>query len=406
MKFTDYAIKALKPRKRRYEIYAGDSTGFGIRVSERGVKSWITRYRRNGRLMKITHGRYPGLSLAEARLGHHECRKLLHKGIDAASTFRAQKQQEREAGSVAELAAEYLERYAKVHKRSWREDQRMLRKDVLPAWGKRRAKDIARRDVIQLLDRIIDRGAPIGANRTLALLSRMFRFAIERGLLDASPVVAIKQPGRERQRDRVLRSDEIRNFWLALDKANMHVALKLALKLMLVTAQRRGEIIGAHLSEFDLETQWWTIPAEHSKNGFSHRVPLSPLALELVEALKAIAGDSEWLVASPYGDKSMTHRALTRAITNTRDVFGIEHFTAHDLRRTAASHMTGMGIARLVVKKILNHVESDITAVYDRHTYDNEKRQALDAWARRLRVIFDDDAGANVVVPMPSRGVL
>ncbi len=405
MKFTDRAIKALKARQVRYEVFADNERGFGLRVSESGLKTWVTRYQLNGRPVKLTHGTYPTMSLADARAKHNEHRKLLHNGLDPRDELERLRMEakkirlaEAEAGTVAQLAHEYMERHAKKKKRSWQEDQRILRKDILPAWGNHRAKDITRRDVIRLLDKIVDRGAPVMANRTLGVISKMFTVGVRRGIVDASPCVAIDPPGEEGSRDRVLNEDEIQAFWGGLNNARAHRSIKLALKLQLVTAQRRGEIAGAAWSEFHLTTGWWTIPAERSKNRLAHRVPLSPLALELLAELKALAGGSRWLIPSPRGDVPIRNAALTRAISNNRDVFKVPPFTPHDLRRTAASMMTSMGILRLVVKKILNHVEGDVTAIYDRHSYDNEKRQALEKWANKLRDIIDGQVGKIVTL--------
>ncbi len=400
MKFTDYSIKALKPRAKRFEVYSDEKTGFGLRVSETGVKSWLSRYRRNGELVRLTLGTYPAMTLKQARIKHNEFRSWLHDGVDPRHELKRRRKEaeqvrltEAGAGTVGGLAHEYLERHARPKKRSWREDERILKKDILPQWKQYKAKDITRRDVIKLLDRIADRGAPIMANRTLAVISRMFGFGVRRGIVDASPCVAIDPPGEEKSRDRVLTENEVRAFWSGLHKARAQEPVKLALKLQLVTVQRRGEIAGAAWSEFDLATGWWTVPAGRSKNSLSHRVPLSSLALELLTELKQLAGDSQWLLPSPRGDQPITDRALTRAISNNRIVFDIPPFTPHDLRRTAASLMTGMGIPRLVVKKILNHVEGDVTAVYDRHSYDKEKRQALEKWANKLQEVISQPHG-------------
>jgi integrase len=402
MKFTDHAIRALKARVDRYEVYADSKDGFGVRVFPSGAKTWITRYRRPDRtLVKVTLGNYPEMSLSEARVKHNEHRKLIHQGKDPRALAAAAKSREQDAGTVAELAREYIERWAKPRKKSWSEDARQLAKDILPAWGKRKAKDITRRDVIKLLDGIADRGAGVAANRTLALLSKMFRFGIDRGIVETSPCIAITKPTQETPRDRVLHEDEIRAFWKGLDHARISETIKPALKLELVTAQRRGEVAAAARAEFDLapfDTSggWWTIPAARSKNKLAHRVPLSPLATDLVRQLLAFSDGSPWLIPSPRGKGPITERAMTRAISNNRAVFGIDHFTPHDLRRTAASHMTGMGIPRLVVSKVLNHAETGITAVYDRHSYDQEKRQALETWARKLQSIITGETG-NVV---------
>lgn len=154
----------------------------------------------------------------------------------------------------------------------------------------------------------------------------------------------------------------------------------------------------AEWSEFDLESGWWVIPAEKSKNKLTHRVPLSPLAKEILKTAKEQAEDSQWVFPSPRdgGSKRIADTAIDRAVRNNRQVFGIDSFTPHDLRRTAASLMTSMGISRLVVSKILNHAEQGVTAVYDRHSYDSEKKTALEAWGRKLESIVSGTV-SNVI---------
>ncbi|MEO5363711.1 MAG: site-specific integrase [Magnetococcus sp. DMHC-8] len=205
-------------------------------------------------------------------------------------------------------------------------------------------------------------------------------------------------PAQEQRRDRVLSEDEIRLFWHGLDKAGMSEGSRLALRLLLVTAQRKSEVVEAPWSEFDLSAGWWTIPIDRAKNKMAHRVPLSTGALALLTRAKELSGESPYLFPSPrnanapVGGTSVDH-ALHRALST----LGLSDLIPHDLRRTAASLMTGMGISRLVVSKILNHVESGITAVYDRHSYDREKRQALDAWDRQLAAILAGTENDNVV---------
>jgi integrase len=144
----------------------------------------------------------------------------------------------------------------------------------------------------------------------------------------------------------------------------MFEATRLALKLQLVTAQRKGEIISAEWSEFDLDKGWWTIPASKSKNSNNHLVPLSELALELLKKLKALSEDSKWLFPSPVSDTHIISTAVNHAIRkNIKKFEEIKSFTPHDLRRTAASHMTALGVSRLIVSKLLNHVESSVTAI-------------------------------------------
>jgi integrase len=384
MKLTDRSVAALKPKAHRYEVW--DGQGFGVRVTPRGTKSWIWLYRHKGKPRRLTLGNYPALGLADARLRLAEERKKLDAGLDPGEIIVQAKRAERQAETVAELAECYLEGWARKHKRSAGEDERTLRKDVFPAWGSRKAKDIKRKDVIALLDRIEGRGAPIQANRTLAVIRKMFNWAM------------VRPPGKETQRDRVLSPSEIACFWAGLNEARMSETVRLALRLQLATAQRRGEVIGAEWKEFDFDESVWTIPGEKSKNRLPHRVPLSPFALRLLDLVKANAGHSHWLFPSPRGDKPITGRAVDHAVRNNREIIGIENVTPHDLRRTAASHMTSMGISRLTVSKLLNHAESGVTAVYDRHSYDAEKRQALEAWGRRLeKIVTGEFSPANVL---------
>jgi integrase len=162
---------------------------------------------------------------------------------------------------------------------------------------------------------------------------------------------------------------------------------KLVLKLQLVLGQRKGEIISAEWSEIDHLSGWWTIPAKKAKNGQAHRVPLSSLAKQLLEEVKQLSGTSRFLFPAKLKDTSITGTSIDHAVRRS-SFTGIKAWTPHDLRRTVASHITSMGIPRLVVSKILNHVESTITAVYDRHGYDNEKFNALEAWSLRLKEII------------------
>ncbi|MBW1992682.1 MAG: tyrosine-type recombinase/integrase, partial [Deltaproteobacteria bacterium] len=321
--------------------------------------------------------------------------------------------------TVADLAHEYLERWAKPRKRSWREDKRILEKDILPVWGTSKAKDITKRDVIQLLDNIMERDAPIMANRTFAVIRRMFNFAMERDIVTASPCLAVKAPAPENQRDRVLTAEEIRIFWHALEgevMGRVNPFIKLILKLELITAQRKSECCAVAWEEVDLEEGWWTIPGEMTplrlqygveeglaKNRLPHRVPLSPLAQDIFLAARSLSGDSPWVFPSPQTSRPVTPTAINHAVRLHRDSLGV-NFVPHDLRRTAASHMTGMGIPRLVVSKILNHVERGVTAVYDRYSYDREKRQALEAWGRKLQSIIGGAEEETKVLPL-TRGI-
>jgi integrase len=408
MKFTDKKIQNLKPKAQRYEEWEGN--GFGVRVTPRGTRSFVCLFRFEGKPRRLTLGTYPNMTLAEAHQAHGEAMKKLEQRIDPGAITVAEREEDRQAPTVATLVEEYIERWAKARKKSWKVDRRILYKDVLPQWGRRKAQDITRRDVIRLLDNIVDRGAPIIANRTLAVIRKMFNFAVNRDIIPTSPCIGIQAPTPENRRDRVLTPEEIKAFWQGLDKTRVTAGIRLALKLQLVTGQRKGEIINAPWEELDLSTGWWTIPAKQTKlrlthnvqdglakNKLPHRVFLAPMAVELLQRVKALSGDSPWLFPSPRGNKPITGAAVDHALRLALNSLEMEHFTPHDLRRSAATFMTGScGIPRLVVSKILNHAEPHITAVYDRASYDKEKQMALEAWGRKLQAIIEGTK-SNVV---------
>ena len=240
------------------------------------------------------------------------------------------------------------------------------------------------------------------ANRIRATLRKMFNWDILNEIVETNPVYLVPVPARDRRRDRILTEHEIKTVWKALDKEvkeaqkshrKRQAITAGSLKLRLLTGQRGGEVMSMEWNEID--GNWWTIPGNKTKNGLTHRVPLTPFALRIIEEMKFFAEGtgkkkrplSQFVFPSPIGDAPMANpqKALERIHAAT----GVA-FRGHDLRRTAASMMTGMGIPRLTVSKILNHVEQGVTAVYDRHSYDKEKREALEEWGKRLMLIVSE----------------
>ena len=396
MRFTDKGIAALKPKAERYEAWEDGRTGFGVRVSPAGRKSWVFMYRFEGTPRRMTFGTYPQRGLADARVDLAIAKQKLKAGTDPGAELTAKRKSDREAPTVSDLVEEYLEKWERPKKRTAAENERVLRKDVSPRWGKRKAQNVTRRDVIVLLDDIVARGAPIQANRTLALVRKMFNFAISRDIVEVNPCHMVSAPGTERQRDRVLRDAEIKGFWEGLPGTGMAPAIQLAMKFQLVTVQRKGEVATVERDEIDFDNAMWTIPAEKAKNNLAHRVPLSSMAVGILKDAEKLKGNRQWVFPSPRTNGGITSRSVDQALQRNLATLEVAHFTPHDLRRTASSKMTGdLGISRLTVSKILNHVERGVTAVYDRHSYDKEKRQALDAWGRRLEEILSGETGAQ-----------
>jgi len=397
MRLTDSKVKAIKPRGKRFIEWEDGQTGFGIRVAPTGKKTFVLMYRFNGKARMMSLGQYPIISLATGRIKAAHAKEKLSKGVDPGKEQLAVKIANKDAHTVSDLAQEFLEKWSKPHKRSWKYDERALKKDILPIIGKKKAKDVKRRDIVLLLDRIVDRGAPALARRTLAVVRKMFSFGIGRSIINASPCVAIPAPSKPKQRDRVLSESEIRSFWNGLENTGVTLPVKLALKFQLITGQRRTEISQIRWDDIDESQKWWTIPGEISKNGLPHRVPISPFAREILKQVKSISNGSPWVFPSPKGGDHVMGQSLYHAIFVNQEIFGIKHFTTHDLRRTAASQMASAGIPRLVIKKILNHAESDITAVYDRHSYDSEKKKAMDTWSRKLQTIITGKSSGKII---------
>ncbi len=223
---------------------------------------------------------------------------------------------------------------------------------------------------------------------------QIFNFGIKRGIVEINPAAGVDNPGAERQRDRVFSEEEMRTLWDTLGREPARIAA--IFRLGLLTAQRRGEILGMRWAELDLDAGWWTIPAERARTGWhtgyhSRRKP-SKLLCEIK------AGSRDDAPGLPGGRIGQPLANLQKPLRRVKRASGLD-FKFHDLRRTAASHMTGIGVSRLVVSKLLNHVERGITAVYDRHSYDAEKRAALIKWEHHLSIIVaGENIASNVIV--------
>ncbi len=376
---THTLIEDIKPPAAG-QIEFRDQTvrGLILRVSQGGSKVWSVRYLKNGRRRRLNIGCFPAMGLADARKAAKAQIGDVAGGGDPAKT-RAEAKRE---PTFSEVAAEYLERHA-IHKRprGRRGDIQMLGHDLLPAWGDWKISEIERRHIITLLDAIVDRGAPMAANRTKTLISTIFRFAEDRALVKYNPAVRLKTPAPEHRRERFLSEEEIRRLFEVLKTEP--VRRRAVIYAALLTAAREGEVLGMRWSEID--SDWWTLPKERTKNNREHRVPLVP---SLVTAIDTLPRDGDDYVFH-------THRGWKRynggAVTNIYEWFkpllaraGIEGAVFHDLRRTASTHMNRIGIDPVIVERILNHAQRGVAGVYNRYAYDAEKRRALLNWEREL----------------------
>ena len=379
---TDKSIKHLKPSEKRRIVWAQGLKGLGIRITPKGTKSFVFKYDMDGQDRWLTFGQYPKLKLADALKKYGDAIAQVEEGDDPAEEAVRLNRATNKALTVRQLAEDYIEKYAKPRKRSWDEDDRILQHDILPNWGARKASKITRRDVIDLLDGIVARGAPVQANRTLAVVRRMFNFAIDRDVLTVSPCHRIKPPSGESSKDRYLTLDEIRDLWNGLETAPLARKTTLALKLLLVTLQRTSEVIGMNEAELDLRARTWIIPASRTKNKRAHLVTLSPLAIEIVTALMKDKNEEGYLFPGEGGQGDhMTNAAVSRAVARNLDHLGLAKFTPHDLRRTGSTQLAAFKVPRFDRDRVLNHTDRSVGAVYDIHEYQDEKRAVLNLWS-------------------------
>jgi integrase len=383
MRFTTKWIDHLEPRTARKDFTEAGRPGFMLRVFPTGEKSFVYRYPANGRRRILTIGPFPQVSIADAHERYEAARRLVAAGTDPALDALIKKNEQFEAATVGALIQEWQTRYADKERRRPEQAKALLDANVPALFRQLKARDVKRRHVVKLLDPIVDRGARTVATDVGQLLAQIFKWAVNRDIVEASPLVGMdKAGGKEVPRERALTDDEIRSVWHRLDQCAMSEAIRVALRLILVTAVRRVEMATAQWS--DIDDGVWIIPGEYSKSGKPHAVPLSPLSIRLFDQLRILAGGSAFVLPSAHRKtkvmSSLTERAITRAVRENETAFGIPHFTPHDLRRTARTGMAKLGVPETIAERVINHVPDGMIKVYDVHTYLEEKRTALDKW--------------------------
>lgn len=399
-RFTASSLRSLGP---------GDHTdpgceGLQLRVRKRSggfSRTWRYRYLFAKEWVRQTIGHFPTMPLVEARRIANDLREKKSAGIDPRRALprrqRAPTPPAARTGttphSIEHLAREFMERHVAPNRKRPEYVAALLARNVLPVWAGRDVRTITPRDVIELLDGIVERGSRVMANRTAGALSQMFRYGVHRALLESSPVQLLYRPGgKEKPRERTLSDAELRAYLQDPRACTRYERLERVINVLLLTGQRRGELAAARWADVDLDARTWRIPDEHSKTGRGHVVPLSDWAAEEFRSLKRESSRSRYVIPDPSGDKPIDPKQLTRSLAKCRARFakrGIAPFTLHDLRRTCRTGLAKLQIPPHIAERVLNHAQEKIAGTYDVHDYLNEKREALNQWAARLRGVVE-----------------
>lgn len=390
MKLTAAAVDKMQPTDKRQEIPDALCTGLYLVVQPTGKKGWQVRYRHGGTHRRMTLGAYPVLSLADARQRARDALAAASEGRDPAGEVKeakAPKLPEDDRDTVASVIDLFMRRHASRNRRG--DDVRaMFRREIMDKWGQRQIQFIAKRDVIEVLDAIVDRGSPVTANRLRAHLNTLFGWAKGRDIIQANPLEGIKPPAPETPRDRVLTDTEIKLFWEACD--GLGYPFGPIYRLLLLTGQRLREVAEMEWREIDGDN--WTLPQARAKNADQHDVPLSAEAKAIVDDLPRVGRylfttTGKTPVSGFTRAKERVDKLMSEA---TEDP--IPPFTIHDLRRTAATGMAGLRFPPHVVEAVLNHrsgTRRGVAGIYNRYSYADEKRDALAAWARHVMQLVE-----------------
>jgi integrase len=425
MGLSSKTVESLQARPHARDVSDPGVRGLLIRVWPWGTKSWLFRYRWAGRPTRISLGSFPDRTLAEAREIAIEFRCMLQRGIDPRGSNRAlagvnrNRRQaiprhrkgtlsndairnadefdrlldasslELDPFSFQRLAREYYRRYVLPNRKVPGYTRRILKSELLPVWKDRDARTIKPREVIELLDTVVDRGSPVMANRIAAVVKQLFLYGIQRAIVEDSPVKLLGKPGgKERPKKRALTADEMQAFVQNIDwvcRSRRHARV---LMVLLLTPQRRGELSVAEWKEFDFDERTWRIPDEHAKAGRGHTLPLSDWAIAELKVLKHMAARSRFVLPATHPDQPADPKLISRSVARSLKRFkkiGVDTFTVHDLRRTGRTGLARLKVSRDIAERVLNHAPDKIEGTYDVFDYLDEKRVALTLWEDYLR---------------------
>jgi integrase len=384
VKLTKNSIDSLPTSASDRIYWDAGCPGFGVKVTPKGRKVFVVLYRTGGAgssLRKYTIGVFGPVTLHQARVAAQRIFAAKLEGRDPAAEKRASKRR-----IVADRVDELLEAFIAQHvsqNRSAAEISRLLRREVGKAWAHKSIHEISKRDIVELISAIEQRGAPVAANKALKTIKTFLRWCVGRAVLDQSPADGVPLPAKEVARDRVLTDPELAKVILA--SRTIGGPYGGIIELLALTGQRREEVAGSTWDEFDLDQRIWTLPKVRTKNAKQHTVHLSAQAIAVLKRMKK-QGPFAFSVhgTAPFQGFSLAKRVLD-------DMSGVKNWRLHDLRRTCVSGMARLGIPPHVADKILNHQSgtiSGVAAVYQRHDFLNERNGALERWGAYVAKIM------------------
>jgi integrase len=415
----------LPAEGKRIRIWDARTNGLGLRITSGGAKSFFVVRRAKGQPDPVTIvlGRYPDVSLAEARDRAEDLLRDLKKGVDPREReaeerrVKAEKhaaEEAREANLFASVAEEFIKRYVKG-KRTARPIEQLVRRELVARWGAKPITEIGRRDVIAMVEEIGEE-SPSAAHQALIYARLLFDWAIERDIygLKSSPCHPIKVarliPDLPERRQRVLDDDEVRRVWQAAwpqPDAEAVYPVGQFIRLLLILGCRRGELADMTWDEVDLEKATWTLNGDRTKNGDPRIVPLPRLAVDILAGMPRFTRPHAF--STTYGQRPISgfakiKQTLDRRMAKLNGGEPIGGWRLHDLRRTMRTNLSALSILPLVAELMIGHRQKGVAAVYDLHAYEAEQRAGFEAWCSRLMSIVEPGGGGANVVPMPAKG--
>jgi integrase len=424
---TDLGIERVKPPTKevdRVEIWDRLVLGMGIRIRASGTRTFFLMYRIGGKQRRMTVGRFTNeFGVEKAREAARAALKLVEVGKDPAEAEKAaavaaDDDRLSARSPLSKVLAAWIARQVKPNRSDWNEVERALNLDLGAKFGDRSISTIAQEDILEMLDAIIDRGAPVHANRVLTMTKTFFRWCLERKYVSQSPATLVRKQTKEVERERVLELPELARIWNAAE--TLGYPFGPIVRLLILTGQRRDEVAGMRWGEIDTDGATWTLPPPppkarkdseklpaRAKNRKEHKVALAPAALAIIEKVPRqgspllFTTTGKTVVSGWSRSKDRLDRLLMSPGAEVGPPTPIAPWTLHDLRRAAATGMAGLNIPPHIVDKILNHTQGTIkgvAAIYNRHPYLDERRAALVLWAETVaRGVTAADSGRSPI---------